>query len=394
MRHLFFVWIFLLSHVVAHGQAVGVAFRSGAWAEVLATAKKSQKPILFYAWSPSCGPCVGMARDVFPDSAVSKYYNTNFISYKANIDEGEGKVLASRYGIRSLPAYLYFTPEGQPLHRSGGGKPATEFIEDGKDALNPSKAYFTLKARYLSGDRTAALLYALSNGAGIQEDESLHSQVTGEYLKTQSMQEMAAQKNLEYVFNQYMAYESPASQYFLKHQPAFVPQFGQQAVSRKAVRIISQAARPFGMQNDLAGLGQLQQSIARLLPAQATQWQQLAKIHYLLSQPQRNWPAYVAATLAYGQQFAAQDSYTLYEATSFLTAFVNDKALLTKADQIIRQAIATDSSHFYLMARAKLQHKLGNNTEAAALATEASATAAKAGENQDEAQQFLAEIKK
>ncbi len=394
MRHLFIVWIFLLSQVVAHGQAAGVAFRSEAWADVLATAKKTHKPVFFYAWSPSCGPCVGMARDVFPDLAVSKYYNANFISYKANIDEGEGKVLASRYGIRSLPAYLFFTAEGEPLHRSGGGKAATAFLEDGKDALNPGKAYFTLKARYMSSDRTASLLYALSSGAGIQEDESFHSQVTGEYLKTQSAQEMASQKNLEYVFNQYVAYESPASQYFLQNQSAFVPQFGQQAVGRKAVRIISQAAYPFGKQNDLAGLGKLQQSMARLLPAQAAQWQQLAQIHYLFSQPQRNWLAYVDATLAYGQQFAAQDSYTLYEATLFLTAFVNDKALLTKADQLIRQAIAADSSHFYLMARAKLQHKLGNNAEAAALATEASATAAKAGENQEEAKALLAEIKK
>ena len=390
MRHLF-LWLFLLCDITAYAQDSGVDFRGGKWAEVLAAAKKAHRPIFFYAWSPSCGPCVGMSRHVFPDSAVARYYNAYFVSYKANIDEGEGKALASRYGISLLPAYLYFTAEGKPLHRSGGGKPAAEFIQDGQDALNPSKAYFALKARYATGDRTATLLYALSSAPGIGQEEALHNQVTGEYGRTQSAKEMSSRKNLEYIFNQYVAYESPATQYFLQHQPAFVPQFGQAAVTRKVLNIIRNAARPFGDKTDKVGLGNLQKSIARLMPTQAKQWQELAQIQYLLSQ--HNWPAYVAATLAYGKQFATQDSYTLNDAAAFLTAFVDDKALLAKGDQIIQQAIAADRSHSHLLARAKLLHKLGNEAEATSAAIEALATATKTGESTEDAIAFLAEIK-
>ncbi|MCC3153913.1 thioredoxin family protein [Hymenobacter sp. BT770] len=391
MRYLFY-WLFMLSTLTAHGQRTGVAFQGGKWTEVLAAAKKAHKPVFFYAWSPSCSPCVGMSRDVFPDTAVARYYNAHFVSYKANIDEGEGKALSTRYGIRSLPAYLYFTAEGKPLHRSGGGKPAAEFIQDGQDALNPSKAYFALKDRYASGDRTAALLYAFSKAPGIAQEEALHTQVTGEYLKTQSAQEMSSQKNLEYIFNQFLPYESLATQYFLQHQAEFVPKFGQEAVTRKSRELISNAANALGHKNDKVGLGNLQQSIARLLPAQAKQWQELAQVQYFMMQ--RNWPAYVDATLAYGQQFAAQDSFTLNYATAILTAFVDDKALLAKGDQIIQQAIAADRSHFYLLTRAKLLHKLGNDADASTAAMESIAAATKAGANHDEATEFLAEIKK
>lgn len=393
MRHLLLL-SFLLCTIAVHGQTAAVAFRSGKWAEILATAKKTHKPTFLYAWSPSCGPCVEMSRDVFPDTAVARYYNARFVSYKVNVDEGEGKALAGRYGIKSLPAYLYFTADGKPLHRSGGGKPVAEFIQDGKDALDPNKAYFALKERYTAGDRTAALLYALSSAPGIAQEEAFNDQVTGEYVKTQSEKELASSKNQEYIFNKYVAYESPASQYFLQHQAAFVPQFGQEAVTKKARNIVSQAVRPLGKKSDLAGLGKFQKSIAQLLPAQAQQWQEIARIQYLLSQPQRNWPAYVDAVLAYGRQFAAQDSYTLYEATAFLTAFVNDKALLTKGDQIIQLALAIGNNHWHLLARAKLLHKLGNDAKAAAVATAAIAAATKAGENSGEATAFLAEIKK
>ncbi|MFC7669431.1 thioredoxin fold domain-containing protein [Hymenobacter humi] len=354
--------------------------------------QKGAQAHFFYAWSPSCGPCVGMSRDVFPDSAVARYYNAHFVSYKANIDEGEGKLLAARYGIQSLPAYLYFTAEGKPLHRSGNGKPAAEFIQDGKDALDPSKAYFALKDRYAAGDRTAPFLYAFSSAPGIMQEQALLNQVTGEYLKTQSAKEMTSRRNLEYVFNQYVAYESPASQYFLQHQPAFVAQFGQEAVAKKSRNIISNAAHTLGEKNDLVGLGNLQKSIARLLPTQAKQWQELAQVQYLLRQ--RNWPAYVDATLAYGKEFAPQDTYTLYEATAFLTAFVNDKALLAKADPIIQQVIAAERSELNLLTRAKLLHKLGKDTEAATVATEALALATKAGTSPEDATALLAEIRK
>ncbi|ALW86572.1 hypothetical protein AUC43_16680 [Hymenobacter sedentarius] len=394
MRYLFNLIMLLCCSTAAFGQTTAVNFRSGGWAQVLATAKKEHKPIMLYVWSPSCGPCREMARDVFPDPAVGQYYNATFINYKVNLDEGIGKQLGTQYGIVSLPAYLYFNSEGKLMHQTGSGKAAAAFIQDGKDAFDPQKTFFALKKRYKAGERNSDFLYRFSESSGLHQDMALARQVAEEYLKSQRPADLTSVKNLDFIFKLSTDFTSPMTQFFLSHQPDFATHFGQEAITNKTRNMVGWTAAELGQKNDLPGLRNFQASLAQLMPKQAEQWQDLATIKYLLGQPQRNWPAYVNATLAYGQRFAAQDNYTLYEATAYLAAFVNDKALLAKGDQIIQQAIAADRSHFYLLTRAKLLHKLGNDAEATTAATEAIAAATKAGANPDEATAFLAEIKK
>ena len=112
-----------------------------------------------------------------------------------------------------------------------------------------------------------------------------------------------------------------------------------------------------------------------------------------MGQPARNWPAYVNATLAYGRKHATHDSFTPYEAAVYLTTFVNDKALLAKGDQIIKQAIAVDNSCLNLLTWAKLLHKLDVEPQAAA-ANEAITVATKGGKSIDDATELLADIRK
>ena len=80
----------------------------------------------------------------------------------------------------------------------------------------------------------------------------------------------------------------------------------------------------------------------------------------------------------------------------YITAFVNDKALLAKGDQIIKQAIAADNSYLNLLTRAKLLHKLGAEPQAAAAANAAIAVAVatKGGKSIDDATELLADIRK
>ena len=244
-------FLLLLCSFAATAQKATVAFLPDNWFQVQVRAGQENRSVFLYIWSPSCGPCVEMARDVFPDTTVAHYYNATFLSYKVNLDEGAGKELGTRYGITSLPAYLYFDSKCKLLHRSGGGKPAAEFIQDGKDAFDPSKAFFTLRERYKAGDRTAAFLYAFSAAPGLAQESDLHDQVVRDYLKTQNAVELTSRKNLEYLFNQYAEFNSPATQYFLAHQPAFAAQFGQEAVTKRTRGIISQKAEATGRKKRL-----------------------------------------------------------------------------------------------------------------------------------------------
>ena len=397
MRYLA-VALLLCVQLPATAQRMAVQFETADFAALQARARQENRPVFLYFWSTHCGPCVEMARDVFPDSAVARYYNATFRSFKADLDSELGGALGQRYGVRSLPAYLYFDPAGQLLHRTGGGKPAAALLRDGRDAFNPDKAYYTLKSRYEAGQRSPAFLRAFSSAPGLSDEPDLSRRVSNEYLRTQSAAELASPLNRAYIFNQYQYQyqdlDAISTQYFLRHQPDFAGQFGAPAVTKRTRNIISQAGDEAGRKKDAAALAALQKTIAQLMPAEADQWQQLAQLHFLLGQRPRNWPAYANAVQIYGRQFAKRDSHTLYEATAYMTAFVADKALLAQADLIIQLALAAEPSAANLLARAKLLHKLGDDAQAAADARASVAAAARTGENTEEATSLLAELAK
>ncbi|WP_157886824.1 thioredoxin family protein [Hymenobacter sp. PAMC 26628] len=280
MRHAFTI-ILSLGSALARAQSGPIAFAGGSWANAQAAARQAHKSIFLYASSLGCHWCRPMEKEVFTDPAVSAYYNATFLSYKINIDEGEGEVLAKRYEIRAMPTYLYFSPEGKLLHMSSGHKPPTDFVQDGKDAFDPDKAFFTLKERYEAGDRSAPFLYTFGTSPALSQQEVLYDQVSADYLKSQTAAELAAKKNLDYLFELGTSFYFPTTQYFLAHQSAFVAQFGRLAVDQKIRRIVSWGATHAGGSNNQAALTKLQQTITKATPAGAPQWNMLARTYYL-----------------------------------------------------------------------------------------------------------------
>ncbi|UOQ68667.1 thioredoxin family protein [Hymenobacter volaticus] len=386
--------LFLLSTVLAEAQNGSIAFVSGNWADVLAQAKKEHRSIFLYAGSPSCHYCVPMETEVFPVPVVSSYYSSTFLSHKINVDEGEGTILAKRYDIKRLPSYLYFDADGKLLHMSNGFKSPAAFVQDGKDAFDPRKAFFTLKERYDKGDRSPDFLYTFGTAPALTDKNTLFEEVNGAYFQTLKPETLTSDKNQEYIFGTYTSFNAPATQYFLTHASSFVPKFGKAEVSKKIRYIVGRAAGEIGERNDLSALKSLQQAIARTKVTDAPQWKELAYIQYLLGKQQRDWLAYTNAVQAYGKQYAAQDNFTLYEATAYVTAFVEDKKILAQADPIIKQALAAEPSYLNLCTRAKLLHKIGNKQEALLVVNEALAKAAKDQRNSTEATELLSEINK
>lgn len=153
--------------------AQGIAFEHGSWAEVKAKAAKENKFIFVDAFTTWCGPCKWMAANVFTTEEVGKFYNTNFVSYKFDMEKGEGVDFAKQYAVNFYPTYLFFDSKGEIVHRSGSSKEAANFVEDGKHAINPDQQLYTLMANYKAGKGGQELvknyLYAL-NDAGLGKE--------------------------------------------------------------------------------------------------------------------------------------------------------------------------------------------------------------------------------
>jgi hypothetical protein len=101
---------------------------------------------------------------------VGAFYNENFINLKVQLDTTskdndhvkqwykDGSMLANKYGIRAYPTYIFFSPDGEAVHRAIGSSDAQAFIAKGKDALNPDKQYYRLVGEYQKGNRDGAFL--------------------------------------------------------------------------------------------------------------------------------------------------------------------------------------------------------------------------------------------
>jgi tetratricopeptide (TPR) repeat protein len=90
---------------------------------------------------------VQLDRDVYQDSAYSRFINVHFVSIKLNGQEGEGKEYKAKFNVRGYPTTVLFRSDGTEIDRICG--------YDGNKT-----AYFQALVDYLNGRNTVAELQA------------------------------------------------------------------------------------------------------------------------------------------------------------------------------------------------------------------------------------------
>jgi thiol-disulfide isomerase/thioredoxin len=133
MKNLVIAVAFLLVPVFCFSQ--GIKFEQGSWTEVLALAKKTNKPIFVDIYTTWCGPCKKMSQEVFPLEEVGRVYNANFVCCQIDAEKGEGIELAKKYNVTAYPTYLFIKADGTLFYRSLGSMPYANFIEESQKAL-------------------------------------------------------------------------------------------------------------------------------------------------------------------------------------------------------------------------------------------------------------------
>ena len=139
--------------------AQGMKFEENkSFKELLAIAKKENKLLFLDAYTTWCGPCKLMAKNVFPQETVGNFYNANFVNSKIDMEKGEGIDLAKTYNVRAYPTYLFINGDGELIHRVTSYYDAPDFINVGKDAIDPAKQMGALKKRFEAGDKDPEFL--------------------------------------------------------------------------------------------------------------------------------------------------------------------------------------------------------------------------------------------
>ncbi len=141
----------------------GIKFFTGSWKDVLAEAKRQNKPIFVDIFTTWCGPCKLMAKQAFPDAKVGEKFNANFVSYQIDAEKGEGIDVAKKYVVTAYPTSLYVSANGDLIHRAigyGGIKGMLEQADKAIDASKDPNPLSVMEKQYEGGKREPDFLSA------------------------------------------------------------------------------------------------------------------------------------------------------------------------------------------------------------------------------------------
>jgi len=156
-----FLIILLSIPVFMHAQTGGIQFEETLnWEQVKVKAQKEHKFIFVDCYTTWCGPCKMMDKQVYPQQEIGEVVNKDFIAVKIQMDstakdDARAKLwrktandFMSIYKITAFPAFLFFNPDGEAIHKAYGFYEPNVFKALLTDSRNPEKQYYTVVNAY------------------------------------------------------------------------------------------------------------------------------------------------------------------------------------------------------------------------------------------------------
>lgn len=135
-----------------------IQFQDLPFKELVAKAKKENKIIFIDAYASWCGPCKLMEKNVFTKKSVGDYYNANFVNARFDMEKGEGRDIAVKYGVRSYPTYLFLNGDGELVSQNLGYMEESVFLAMAQDINSPNNKKGSLKERFANGEKDPEFL--------------------------------------------------------------------------------------------------------------------------------------------------------------------------------------------------------------------------------------------
>jgi thiol-disulfide isomerase/thioredoxin len=194
-----------------------ISFEHGlGWQEVLQKARNENKYVFVDCYASWCGICKWMDKNVYLVDSVGSFMNERFISVRMQMDTtaqdnddirqwyGIARIVGGKYQIGAYPSYLFFSPDGQAVHKDVGRKNIREFLTMVRAAMDPAQQYYTLLADYGSGNMTYIWMPVLAYAAGRIGQDSLVKQVSLDYmhhyLETLSGEQLWTRDNILFIY--------------------------------------------------------------------------------------------------------------------------------------------------------------------------------------------------
>ncbi len=378
----------LTAGALAFGQ--GIKFEEGNFAALKAKAKKENKLIFMDAYTTWCGPCKLMAKNTFTQDKVGQFYNANFINSKIDMEKGEGVDIAKQYEVRAYPSYLFINGDGELIHRALGYFEADDFIQAGKDAIDPSKQLSVLVKKFEAGEKDPAFLMDLAMRT-VYTDPALFQQISQRYFNTKKDKNYSREE-IALLLGSVKSSEDPLYKVFVDNREAItqvIADANYSAIDRELQMnaVLNKAYNRETKQfNDALFLAELE----RFVPAaEAKQALLKAKMRVF----GRDFAQYKPLALQYYDNAASFSAVELNEAAWRFFENADDKAALTKAVAWAHESVKKNANYANTDTLANLYNKLGDKKNARIWAEKSVALAKAAGDDYEDTQKLLDSLK-
>ncbi|AYM99834.1 thioredoxin family protein [Chryseobacterium aahli] len=130
-----------------------IQFQDLPFKDLVAKAKEENKLVFIDAYAAWCGPCKMMEKNVFNKKSVGDFYNKNFVNARIDMEKGEGREVAQKFGVRSYPTYLFLNGDGELVSQNYGYMEEGIFLAMAQDINSPNNKKGSLKERFAKGEK-------------------------------------------------------------------------------------------------------------------------------------------------------------------------------------------------------------------------------------------------
>lgn len=353
--------------------AQGIQFSEGSWKDIEQKAKSENKYIFVDAYAVWCGPCKWMAKNIFTDKSVGDVFNKSFISYKFDMEKGEGPDFAQKHNVRFYPTYLFFTPNGELVHVSGGAKEAKAFISDAENAMNPEKQLFSLKKQFENGKKDAVFLASYLEaleGAGMTSEAT---EPLNLYLSSQKEADLINEKTFYLLSNLTQSVRDKGFQTLTKYIAEYSKLKGEKVVNEAIENIVFNSYETAGKLSDATFKKETDKSVANSSLSREMKEEFALYGDVLYAQYTNDFNTYYSQVGKLIEKYSAKyaNFNFLNNVAWYICENTDDKSKLKKAEEYAKRSVNAQKEFFNLDTYAHILFKLGKNKEAKSAVEEA-----------------------